>query len=320
MSESPFRRGVRFVVPLVAALAAISQAVRYGAMHSSINQSGKVNLLMQHRIDPELAIFGASNALTGLDAPAIEQATGETTFNFSMDGTPFVQYQALVRELAGYSTHCRHVVLAETFMTFIGLPALNNPGKYLPYLGSESIYPVFHEIDPKLAWRAKYVPFYSFIVADQAYYKTSLRGYLALLGRPPENPEHQGYLPQAIDWTPPSPADVAAAAAASADDFHEQPRVVRELTEAVALLNRSGKQVFVVITPLQASCLSGFPGYAAHREKLRSMLGEGVVFLDYTDDPIASDTANFHNCGHLNARGATAFAKLFARDFKARAR
>ena len=138
MSESPFRRGVRFVVPLVAALAAISQAVRYGAMHSSINQSGKVNLLMQHRIDPELAIFGASNALTGLDAPAIEQATGETTFNFSMDGTPFVQYQALVRELAGYSTHCRHVVLAETFMTFIGLPALNNPGKYLPYLGSEN--------------------------------------------------------------------------------------------------------------------------------------------------------------------------------------
>ena len=178
MSASPLRRGVRFALPLVAALAALEQAARYGATHCYVHQAGKINLLMEHRVDPELAIFGASNGLTDLDAPAIEAATGERTFNFSVDGTPFVQYQALVRELAASYPTCRHVVLAETFMTFMGLPALRTPSRYLPSLDRESVYPVFREIDPALAFRARYVPFYSFIVADQDYYKASLRGYL----------------------------------------------------------------------------------------------------------------------------------------------
>jgi len=300
-------------LPLIAALAGLEQAARYGAMHCYVHQAGKINLLMQHRVDPELAIFGASNGLADLDAPAIEEATGERTFNFSMDGTPFVQYQVLIRELAASYPSCRHVVLAETFMTFLGLPALRTPGKYLPYLGSPSVYPVFREIDPTLALRARYVPFYSFIVADQDYYKASLRGYLTLLGHPPANSERQGFMPKDAVWAEPTQA--AQTAAAVADDFSESEPVVRAFSEAIALLNRSGKQVFVVVTPLQADCLGAFPRFERHREKLRSLVGTGNVFLDYTHDPLASDKANFYNCGHLNARGAAALSRVFAADF-----
>jgi hypothetical protein len=299
-------------LPLLALLAGLEQAARFGATHCYVHQAGKINLIMERRVDPELAIFGASNGLSDLDAPALEKATGESTFNFSMDGTPFLQYQVLIRELVASYPRCRHVVLAETFMTFMGLSSLRTPAKYLPWLGRESVYPVFAEIDPALAWKARYVPFYSFVVADQDYYKASLRGYLTLLGRPPANSEVQGYAARNVTWEAPPPAAVQAAAAA--DDFPEDPRAVRDFTAAIALLNRAGKQVFVVITPLEAGCLGSFPSFDRHREKLRALVGEGNVFLDYTRDPIASDKVNFHNCGHLNAHGAEALSRTLAAD------
>jgi hypothetical protein len=310
VNTSPILVAIRFTLPLLAVLAGIEQVVQYGATHSNVNIPGKVNLIMQHRIDPDLAIFGMSNGLTDFDAPTIEQLTRLKTFNFSQDGMAFVQSRALINEFAQSSPRCRYVVLAETFMTFGVGPALRTPGRFLPYFSSPNIYPVFREIDPDLAWKVRFVPFYSFIVGDLEYYKSSLHGYLTLLGHPPWDSLRQGFFPETKSWDEPSPS-----AKQTADEYSREERVVSAFSETIALLNRHGKKVVVVVTPIQADCLAMVPSWDSHREKLRSLVHGENSFLDYGDHPIATKKSNFHNCGHLNVHGAESFSRAFVADF-----
>jgi hypothetical protein len=314
MAASILARALGFALPLLAGLAALERAVEYGRAHAYVHQAGKINLAMQHRVSPEIAVFGASNALVDFDAPLLERLLGETTYDYGIDGTPFVQYQALIRDFAASSPRGGEVVLAETFMTFVGLDGIRNPDMWLPHVGAPAVYEVLHRIDPELAWKARYVPFYPLIEADQDSYKAALRGYLSLLGRPPPDSQVQGYLAKDETWRPPAPG-----VASTVAEYPFDERVVPQFAEVIALLNRAGKRVTVVVTPIEEDCLAALPYLDAHRDRLRSLVGagEGNVFLDYTHHPIARDKAGFYNCGHLNRSGAAAFTRIFAADLAA---
>jgi hypothetical protein len=279
-----------------------------------VDQAGKINLVMQHRVSPELAVFGASNALDDFDAPLIEQLLGKSTYDYGVAGVPFAQHQALLRDFATSSPRCDEVVLAESRMTFVGLDGIQDPDMWLPYVDAPAMYEVLRGIDPSLAWKARYVPFYRLIVADRDSYAVAARGYLSLVGRPPPNSQVQGYHATDETWQPPTPDEVRAAARYPFDE-----RVVPQFVEVIAMLNRAGKRVTVVLTPIEEDCLAALPYLDAHRDRLRSLVGaaEGNVFLDYTRHPIGGDKSSFYNCTHLNRAGAAAFSRVFAADFAA---
>ena len=312
MRTPPWARGILFAAPLVAVLSSLELGLRYGAERHFGGQVGKVSQVMQHRIDPELAIFGASNALMGFDAPLIEKMTGLKTFNFAKDGTYFVQYQALVREFAAYARKPRIVVFAETYLTFVPTHALRNPGDYLPYFSSPNIYEVFRDIDSELTWKLRYIPYYSFVVADVEYYSASLRGYRELLGKPAIENERQGFFPRGGGWHENgSPSQLPPLNAAGSD------RVAGQFAELVSRFERKGTPVVVVVMPVDRECRSAVPDFDARKRRLSAMLGDRGTFLDYSDHPMASDRANFYDCGHLNARGAERFSEAFANDLTA---
>ncbi len=300
-------RGALFSLPLLGLLAALQAAVLTGARHSQVHQPGKVNLLMQHRIDPELAIFGSSNALTDFDAPLIERLTGLRTFNMGLDGMPFVEYQALLREFIAHSKKVHTVVLAETFLTFDPLPAVASPGRLIPYVGEPAVYQTLEEIDAPLAWRLSHVPLYSFVAADAELYRTAARGALALLGRPPADDEKQGFQPVDALWRP---MEFPGSAGPSE-------RIAQEFDAMIGQLIARGIEVVVVVTPVASECQATVPGFQAHRRRLREILGARGRFLDYSQHPIAADHRNFYNCGHLNVRGAEAFSRAFVQDLQA---
>jgi hypothetical protein len=300
-------RGISFALPLLALLGAIQWAAIYGAKHCYVGEPGKVNIVMQHRVDPELAIFGSSNSLTAFDAPLIEQVTGMSTYNFSLYGAPFVQYQALLREYLANTKNGRHVVIAETFMTFRPLAALRGRDRYIAYRSSPNVHAMIDQIDPSLAWRLKYVPLYPLVAANSAFYGSVARGYLTLFGRPPRDLQRQGFLPVDLKWDP-SPFQ---------DDHGHSERIVEQFAEVITLLAGKGLRITIVITPLEAECQQMVPGFKAHRERLRQVLGDRGAFLDYSEHPLARQSRYFYNCGHLNVAGAEAFSKAFVDDLRA---
>jgi hypothetical protein len=313
MAGSLLARVLGFTLPLLAGLTAFERAFEHGRSRSHVDLAGKINLTLQHRVSPELAIFGASNALIDLDAPLIEEILGKSTYNYGLAGTPFLQYQALIRDFATSSPRCDEVVIAESYLTFAGLDELRSPDAWLPHVDVPVVYEVLHGIDPARAWKARYVPFYQLIVADQDSYKAALRGYLSLLGRLPPDPQVvQGWNAKDETWHPPPPAAMRAAA-----EYPFDARVVPQFVEVIALLNRAGKHVTVVVTPFEEECQASLTYLDAHRAKLRSLVDADNAFLDYSRHPIAADEANFYNCGHLNRHGAEAFSRVFAADFAA---
>lgn len=300
-------RGVLFALPLVALLALFERAVLFGVTRCFVGEVAKVNLIMQHRIDPPLVIFGSSNALTAFDAPLLEQLTGLPTYNFGLYGTYFVQYQALVREFAEYTQNGRYVVIAETYQTFRPLTALRGPERFLAYASTPNVAAVIDEIDPPLAWRLRHVPFYSLIVANSSFYGSAMRGYRALLGWQVRDREQQGWLPMNLSWDP-SPYE---------GDHGYSERVAREFAETLALLASRGLTIVLVVTPIESGCQRMVEHFAQHRDTLRTTLGNRGVFLDYSQHPIAGDIRYFYNCGHLNTLGAKEFSRVFATDLAA---
>jgi hypothetical protein len=91
---------------------------------------------------------------------------------------------------------------------------------------------------------------------------------------------------------------------------------VQQFAEVIALLASRGLNIVLVVTPLEAECQQMVPGFKAHRDRLREVLGDRGVFLDYSDHPIARKSHYFYNCGHLNVAGAEAFSKAFVDDFR----
>lgn len=301
------RRGTLFALPLLAMLFAIERLALLGATNCHVGEPGKVNLIMQHRSDPDLAIFGSSNALTAFDTPLIESLSGLDAYNFGLYGTPFVQYQALLREFADTTHNAKVVVIAEMFMTFRSLKALRGPDRWVPYASNPHVRRVMDAIDPDLGWRLRNVPFYSLVAANTSYYGSVWRGYRNLLAGPPPEARLKGFLP----------VDQSFVLTQFDDDHGHNDRIVADFAETLDALARTGAKLVVLVTPLAAECHHMAPRFAAHRAQLRELLGYRGLFLDYASHPIAHDSDNFYNCGHLNVGGAEAFSQVFVEDLRA---
>lgn len=300
-------RAIRFALPFVLLMLVVEHALSFGVRRCSVSASGKVNRVMQHAIDPEIAIFGASNTLTGIDPQRIALDTGLTAYNLALDGTIFAQYQALVRELASFCRRCRYVVLAETGSTFEPRRAIMHPSAYLPYLARPNVASTLDRIDHDLVWKATHVPFYGFVIADQTYYASALRGFMATIGRPPTDGMVDGYL--ARDGTL---AD--GQAPMTAWTTTPDPALQTSFQELTRSLRARGITPVVVVMPMHDTCSGAFPRYREHRVMLRALMGDSGVFLDYSQHAIGGDRTAFYNCGHLNRSGATRFSELLARD------
>ena len=211
-----------------------------------------------------------------------------------------------MREFADYSRRARDVVLAETFLTFDPRPAIAAPGRLLPHADVPTVAETLDEIDPTLARRLRYVPLYSFAVADGEYYRTAARGLLSLLHRPPVDNLRLGF--HAVDQ-PFQRVELRSRATPS-------PRLEERFVETLELLRRRGLRPAVVVTPVQAGCQASVPGFAAHRRRLRELTAGRGLFLDYSLHPVAAAEESFYNCGHLNAVGAARFSRAFVVDLR----
>jgi hypothetical protein len=283
----------------------------FGARADQTGQSGKINRLMAHEIDPDLVIFGASNAFVDFDPDIIQKETGLSVFNMGIDGTPFVQNQALIREFADYTKNCKYVVMAGSFISFKERAALKSPGKYYPHFHKPYVFNTFRKIDPDLSLKLRYVPFYKFVAYDEAFYKSVAKGYAQLAGMKVQDPERKGFLPKKEKWNKNLDQTFAEQ---EVETITFDPAILKDYRETLAELNEKGIKAFLLITPLQADGQTLFANLDALRDTFRSLAGTENVFIDYTTDEINRYKRYFYNYSHLNATGADTFSAMFARD------
>ncbi len=73
--------------------------IMFGISKSDKDQMGKINKVCNHSTVPEIAIFGSSVSDVGVSSEILQNKTGKTVYNYSLNGTPFYNYKGIIDEL-----------------------------------------------------------------------------------------------------------------------------------------------------------------------------------------------------------------------------
>ncbi|MDX2045322.1 MAG: hypothetical protein SFU87_00960 [Chitinophagaceae bacterium] len=296
---------------LFAVLFIMGEIIDLGVRKSNYSHYYKINLLANKRADPEIAVFGSSVGEVGIDPRVIENITGKRTYNYSIDGTRFLQYRGLVKELNESSASCKLVIFTETFFSLTKVDQLTEADRYMAHIRNNSIYESLYDVQPELAWKLKYIPFYKFVVMKHPYYKASILGLKSWIKNILPDDSLKGYTPKYRTWE------------TGLDSINKSSKPVTIILDSITIekyrltireLKHKGRKVLIIIPPVHKDGLALLPNLDVLRKALSSFEEEGVYFRDYSVNGISEDKSYFYNNSHLNDAGAKKFSGLLAGD------
>jgi len=288
----------------------VDGAIQIAVRHSDSEQTGKVNKVMGHEIDPGIMVFGSSVGEVGIDAPEIASITNQSVYNCCIDGTRYMQYRGIIDEFDSYSKNNKYVVMVESYLSFEKIQAVNSLDRYLAYLNNGNLYNSLYAMQPDLLWKCRYVPFYKFIPASHVYYKNAAVGLKRLMHHSKDTDSLMGYTPAYKTLDPDLDSlikntphfDVAIDSA-----------VVGNYIQTIEKLQRSGRKVVLILPPVLNKVIKQVTDLGPLRNTLTKIAQQtGSVFYDFSNSAICDRRDLFYNRTHLNATGSAFFSKQLA--------
>lgn len=283
--------------------------VDFGVKHSTYSQTWKVNLIAEHKIDPEIIIFGSSVGEAGIDPLILNRECGLSSFNCCIDGTRFSQYKGLIDEYNAYSVSNKCVVMVETYFSFEPTCSLTSIERYAAHIRNQRIYNALVAVQPDLAWKCRYIPFYKLIAVSHVYYKNAAIGWANYLKGVDLLNGSSGQAPVDRGWDPDQDEHLKSMKLFQAE---VNDRVLQNYRDAIVRIAASGRKVVLVLPPFYQE-MHNVVDFTLMRETLRSLsTNSNTLFLDYSESHITTEKQNFYNAGHLNRKGASTFSRELA--------
>ncbi len=302
-----------FWVVLVLLLVMIQFLLLFGASRSIAYQSAKLNYVMRHKIDPEIMVFGSSVAFVHFDDTLISQITGKETFNFGLDGNPFLQYEGLAKEYLSYTQKCKYAVFAFVFQGTSDEIGLYEPNIYYPYLYNKNIYESLSYIEPEKMFKMRYLPGYALTVFDKDFYFNVGYGYSLLFRKIKEPTRIRGYFPR-MDTLFDGSALVNVKD--SSLIFPVSNNTVSRIKNMLKAYEDKGITTILVVPPVKKGMLQKIKNLEECKKVFKSMQSANHYYLDYSDHTLSLEQKYFYNYTHLNKDGAAIFSQVFAEDMK----
>lgn len=298
--------GILFVILFI-----LSEIIDFGVRKSDYAHYYKVNLIGDKRIDPEIAVFGSSVGEVGVQPTIIESISHKKTYNFSIDGTRFIQYRGLIEELNKNSNTCKLFIFVETFFTLSKVDQLTAADRYMAHISNDRIYESLYDVQPELTWELRYIPFYKFVAMNHSYYKASIIGLKSWFMHTSFNDPLKGYTPKYKSWEydmdslnkHTSPINIII------DSF-----AINRYRQTIRELESQGRKVMIIIPPFQTDGLKLIPNLDILRKTFASLAGKNVFFKDYSLNSLSADKSYFYNNSHLNDEGAKRFSIQLSQD------
>ena len=274
---------------------------------------GKVNKIFNNTAKPQIAIFGPSVGLNGFNSLQIQNQTHKTVYNFCLEGTLFTQYEGLINELNERSTTTETVVLSEFVYTFEPRKEIVQMENYLPYLNNNNIYNSLYAVNPEVAFKCRYIPYYRLITATYHYYNRSARGLKKMLSKSKQTTDTlMGFFPVNKKW---NTYEDAFLATTNHLEIPIDSNIVKEYTKCVSAIRQKGRRVIITMTPIYIPKGQTVVDLAPLRNTFKTIAQKtNSTFWDFSESMV--DKKYFHSINHLNAYGASVFSKLFADSLK----
>ena len=278
--------------------------------HSDLDQTGKINVIMNNKVDPEIMIFGMSTAEVGLSSRVISDSTGKSCYNAAIDGTPIPASKFVIDHFVRESKSCHTAVLALSYFSLAECDYLVEPSRFLAYYRDPDVKQTVRNVDPDLYRKWYYVPFYSFVTSKHTYYKNAAIGarrkFRDLQLFPDEN---MGFVPHFDEYSDTRKDSLV-------HELGISPKSVRELGETMEELKSAGIKPVVVLCPMYRVGMNAYSNVNGYRNVLNELCAAHQVplFVDYSDHQIVDDESLFYNNGHFNAKGAQRFSEMVASE------
>ncbi len=296
----------RFIFPLLILLFGLNWLLIFGARNSRNSWFGKVNQIANCELDPEIMIFGPSVSEVGVDPRILNFRTNYSVYNCSIDGTRYIQLKGIMDQFNSYSKNNKIIVLMETLFTFEPVFGVFELQRYLGQINKDKIFEPLYEIQPDLLWKAKYVPFYNFIIANQGFYKQAWLGYKNICVSESIDTLY-GYTPVEKDF------DGSGLKAKKKFNIIIDKVIVQKYINSINSFKRKGHSVVIVLTPAFKEILSNYTNTEPLINTLDSVSKiTGAKFWNFTNSEIGADRANYYNVSHLNVNGARLFSENLA--------
>ncbi len=261
--------------------------------------SDKYALVLNHKLDPDIMIFGPSSTLRHFNPNIIKDITGYSSYNMGYDGMFFMQFNSLIKEHLTYEKNCKYVVIGCN--TFMGKDwIILTPSSFLAYLDEDNVYNSLEEIEPKKIFLAKYLPGYKLTLLNKAYYMSII--YNAhkpdpLCGHEPILDTSHNFETITVPFRQPI------------DDY-----VFSTFKSTVDAITAKGIKVVLVMSPIYEKGFNLIINRDTILAKYRSLVNKDVSFLDYTKDTICRHPEYFNTNSHLGKAGSEIFSKTFSND------
>jgi hypothetical protein len=299
-----------FSVGLIMLLVLISYFLDFGVRNANNDQVGKVNMIINHTIDPGVIAFGSSVGEVGLSSNMLSRDLGESVYNLCIDGTPYMQYRGLIDEFNSYSIKNRKVLFLEGYFSLAKPAGISSIERYLVNIGNENIYKSLFSIQSDLTWKCRYIPFYKYISVTHVYYKNSIYGWKNWLQHQILPDTLNGYRPIYRSWESDQDYVIKNTKPFKISIDSE---VVKQYIKSIKNLQRNGKEVTIILTPIFYEVSKHLTDFSIIRQTFANISKlTGARFLDFTKSNICQERKYFYNSNHLNSKGSEIFTRQLA--------
>lgn len=258
---------------------------------------GKINAVINHDLDVNISIWGASTALANFNPLLIKDSLNVSVFNMGIDGVNIDQYNGLLEEYLNYTRKSKFLIIAIDI--YGGLEKRHKfyeLQNWIHHVNNDNIYNCLSDIDYNTIFKARYIPFYSttlynkhaFPLFRSAFFKTPPPEYqFTNLGFEPNHSEFNSNITDSNTINVPINLNV-----------FEKLRLTCK-----SALTKNIKPI-VVITPCFYKGLEKIKNKGEFRELIYSLKDEEIAVLDLLESSISNNVTYFKDNTHLNSKGA----------------
>jgi hypothetical protein len=288
----------------------IERGLAYLVSNSGDAQTGKVNLIMSHKIDPEIIIFGSSIAEVGFNSNLIEDNLKKSAYNLAIDGTRIVQSRFLIDEFIEYSKNCKVVVLALHFMDFSEIDAMTEPSRFLSHLSNNHLRDNIKQISPGSYYKFKYIPFYSFTQVKHTYYKNAIIGMKNILSNKDITDDSlKGYRPCDLPFYDTKTTNKSS--------IQISKKNIAIIVEILNKIKNKGIKPILIILPVYINGQSQFSNYADFiNTAIDVAANTNARLINFSKSEFVYSKEYFYNNGHLNRFGSSTISKNICDSLK----
>jgi hypothetical protein len=272
------------------------------------------NKILGGNINSDLVILGSSRGYVSYDPIIIENTTGLTSYNLSINAGSY-NLQNLKFESYLNKNRDPKVIIQNIDLThFSKSNNLPEEFQFLPYLDNKNLTQKLSEINSDYSWN-HYIPLYKY----NNYKSFLVKGLVSLVGK------DYSILPTNKGFAPKNPLfkkdehNLRRLRAMSLDtsnipSYKEKLAISREFLHRY---NTDSVKIFLVWAPEYKERLDIIaPIVTPVKEDIIQIVSAmpGVYFLDFSEDPINLDQKYFYDTFHLNERGALLFTSKLSKE------